>query len=261
MNKIELEPVLHLAQEAGEIILKIYESGDFNIQTKKDQSPVTRADHLSSELIESKLAKLYPDIPIISEEGFLPEYSQRKNWNRFWLVDPLDGTKEFIKRSDEFSINIALIENQEPTLGVIHGPAKKISYFAQKDQGAFKLENGTTATEIYSTKKSTNEPLRVIDSRSHPSESTHELLQNIQVEERLQMGSALKFGVLAEGRVDLYARFRPCMEWDVAAGACLLINSVEDNRRRDSPFRYNTESFKIDGFILGIDEISMAWQS
>lgn len=259
MSELSLSKVIEIAEEAGREIMKIYASDQFDIEAKDDDSPITRADRKSNELIEGRLNSLRPNYPIISEEGEKLDWEKRKDWKEFWLVDPLDGTKEFIKKNGEFTVNIALILDQIPVMGVIHAPARGVSYFAEAGRGAFKRE-GANETRIFSTEKKLSEPLRVIGSRSHKSEIPSDFKDKIQIAERVSVGSALKFGLLAEGKADLYARFSPCMEWDVAAGDCIFRASSQNGQSRRSAFRYNNQHLKVHSFTLGIDEITSCTQ-
>jgi len=254
VGELNLKSLVEIADQAGREIMKIYASDEFGIEAKADDSPITRADRRSNEIIESALKRLSPQYPIISEEGKALDFDKRKGWNSFWLVDPLDGTKEFIKKNGEFTVNIALIVDQVPVMGVIHAPAKEVTYFGEIGNGAFKRQ-GSDEQEIFSSDKNVSDPLRVIGSRSHKANIPEELLKRIQISERVSVGSALKFGLLAEGAADLYARFSPCMEWDVAAGDCIFRASSRGPNPRKSAFHYNNRHLKVHSFALGVDEI------
>ena len=173
---------------------------------------------------------LRPLDSILSEESDIPDYRVRKGWRCFWMVDPLDGTTEFLNRTDEFTINIALIQDKEPILGVIYAPALENLYFAQHDKGAWKQPDGDLAERLCSRFPDPTQPLTVVESRSHPSPALERFLRAYRIKDRVRTGSSLKFCVVAEGRADIYPRFGPTMEWDVAAGDCIYRNSAaEDN--------------------------------
>ena len=225
-----INPVCNATIQAGKLIKKFYKSND-NISLKVDKSPITKADIESNLLIKKSLIKINKKIPILSEEE-LVEWSIRKNWHTYWLVDPLDGTKEFIKQNDEFTVNIALIENNRPVLGVIYAPIFQVLYFAYKKGGSYKLniddnriinnyfDNGIKIQA--STKKKKNF-VKVICSRSHPNEEFYKWIkEKVKKYELIRMGSSLKFCKIAEGIADLYPRFKPTSEWDIAAGHIIL---------------------------------------
>ena len=226
-------PVCETVIQAGEVIKKYYKLNP-NIVLKEDKSPLTKADLESNELIINSLLNINKDIPILSEES-LVDWSIRKNWQTYWLVDPLDGTKEFIKQNNEFSINIALIKNNRPVLGVVYAPATSMIYFSFKGGGSYKL-NIEEVTEIknyfdhsiklQTSKRNMNDYLKVISSRSHPNDEFEEWIKNNLKEfELIKKGSALKFCNVAEGSADIYPRFKPTCEWDIAAGHIILIEA------------------------------------
>lgn len=247
-----LNKIIKTAKEAGEKILTYY-SADIEVMDKSDDSPLTQADLASNEIILERLAEVDPDTPVISEEAGLPSLEERKSWNKFWIVDPLDGTKEFIKKNGEFTVNIALVEDGEPVMGVIYIPVKKKLYYAQKGQGSFRKDGDDVAQRIYSVQANKNKPLKVAASRSHQSDTLEEDLneRDIKLGELISAGSSLKFCLVADGTVDIYPRMKPTMEWDVAAGDCIFRNSAETGQHT-SPLRYNKESLKNDGFIVGL---------
>ncbi|MEH7224459.1 3'(2'),5'-bisphosphate nucleotidase CysQ [Bacillus sp. JJ1566] len=237
-QNILLSKIIEYALSAGKRILEVYDSNHFEIELKGDQSPLTIADRESHRIIKEGLYKSYPTIPILSEEGDHPDYKVRKDWDYVWLVDPLDGTKEFIKRNGEFSVNIGLVKNQKPILGVIYVPVLDTLYFAKEGIGAYKLTNCLslmkqcyTDTEwinqayklpLVENRDSTN----IVVSRSHFSEETEEFIQKAKEEfgfvKLIRSGSSLKMCLVAEGKVDLYPRFSPSMEWDTAAGEAIV---------------------------------------
>ena len=223
---IEIQNIIEIAIEAGRAIIEVYNSDDFNIEMKSDNSPLTRADLAAHDLIKEKLISLYPSIPILSEEGKDIPYEERKNWDRFWLVDPLDGTKEFIKKNGEFTVNIALIENNEPTLGIIYAPAYNnvnssgsfpgVLYYGEKDAGSFKQVAGGEVVKLPCSEKKSN--IKAVRSRSHASSEEEEIFKKYDVKETISVGSSLKFCIVAEGLAQIYYRHGPTNEWDVAAG-------------------------------------------
>ncbi|MBK6420821.1 MAG: 3'(2'),5'-bisphosphate nucleotidase CysQ [Gemmatimonadales bacterium] len=239
-----------LAVEAGRATLVHYHAG-VKVEQKGDKGPVTAADHAAHAVIAAGLAAWDPGMPVISEEAELPGYEARRAWPRFWLVDPLDGTKEFIQRNGEFTVNIALIDGGVPVLGVIYAPALDLLYYAGHGLGSWKREGGGPPVRITSRPPLPQHALRVAESRSHPSKELEAYLQTIQVAERVPAGSSLKFCWVAEGKADIYPRLGPTMEWDVAAGDCIFRNSGEGRPRR-SALVYNQPELKNQGFVIGL---------
>ena len=228
---MELSQNLKLAIDAsllaGKKILEIYTSDDFNLDYKDDNSPLTLADIASNEIIENILK--ISNIPILSEEGNILDYQQRKDFKHLWIVDPLDGTKEFVKKNDEFTVNIALIENQKPILGVIYAPALSLLYFSEENFGSYKLDLNDSISNEIDFNKALRLPIArnktkysVVTSRSHLDKETLSYIENLKNirsnVKSIPIGSSLKFCLLAEGTADCYPRFSPCMEWDTAAG-------------------------------------------
>ena len=221
MNLINLvKPIIELSVRAGESILNIYDT-EFEIDEKKDSTPLTEADLQSHNIIVSGLKSITPDIPIISEEEKLESFSSRKSRRRYWLIDPLDGTREFINKNGEFTVNIALIENNMPVLGVVHVPVKSETYIGCKNYGAKKI-NSMKEMKNISINKKLNTPLKVVGSRSHRGDSLAKFLDFVGEHEFLSVGSSLKFCMIAEGKADLYPRFGPTSEWDTAAAQAVL---------------------------------------
>lgn len=214
-----LAAVLRLARQAGEAIMQVYR-GKFDIVAKDDLSPLTEADLAAHRLIEAGLRALEPSLPVLSEEGANIPYATRRSWGRYWLVDPLDGTREFIKRNDEFTVNIALIEGHEAVLGVVHAPALGVTYGARRAAGAWKW--GDTRPERIHARNRTACPPCVAISRSHESQRLQAYLAALGEHTRICMGSALKSCLVAEGRADLYPRLGPTSEWDTAAAQCIV---------------------------------------
>lgn len=247
---IDIQIVCEIARQAGEKIMEIYD-GDHVVEFKDDKSPLTAADKASHAVIVTGLTKHYPEIPILSEEGKDIPYEQRKNWSRFWLVDPLDGTKEFIKRNGEFTVNIALIEKNEPTLGVVYVPAQGKVYHGIKFQGAFLQQGSENPYPIQVRMTPPVEGLTVVMSRSHPSPELEEYLKDIKVAEALPVGSSLKLCVVAEGKADLYPRLGPTMEWDTAAGHAVVTAAGGTVETPDGKLlKYNKENLLNPFFIV-----------
>lgn len=241
-----------LAVAAGHATMAHYHTGVV-VEKKSDQSPVTAADHAAHTIIMQGLGHWDPSIPIISEEGEIPGAAERAGWHRFWLVDPLDGTKEFIQQNGEFTVNIALIERGVPVLGVIYAPAMDLLYYAGEGLGAWRRIGEGTPQRIYSDPPLPGHALRVAESRSHPSKELEEYLATLPVKERVPAGSSLKFCRVAEGAADLYPRLGPTMEWDVAAGDCIFRNSGR-LRPRVSKMTYNQPELRNSGFVVGLDD-------
>ncbi len=217
----ELETLCSIARGAGVRIMEIY-SGQFETEMKADKSPLTTADKVSHRIIEEGLQKHFPGIPILSEEGKSIPYATRKNWERFWLVDPLDGTKEFINRNGEFTVNIALVEGQRPVFGVVYVPALDKLYFGSKGAGAWRQESKGAPEPISVRQPDPVGGEVVVMSRSHPSAELDQYLKTVQVAGVFSVGSSLKFCAVAEGTADLYPRLGPTMEWDTAAGQAVV---------------------------------------
>jgi 3'(2'), 5'-bisphosphate nucleotidase len=215
-----LDDVRSIAAAAGDRILTVYGT-DFRVAHKQDDSPLTEADRAAHDLICERLQALSPKLPVLSEEDAPEDYAARADWKRFWLVDPLDGTKEFVSRSGEFTVNIALIDNGAPVLGVVHVPVLAQTYFACRGRGAFHQLADATPQAIQSRRFDGGRPI-VVASRSHAGKETAAFLQALGEHEAVSMGSSLKFCLVAEGRADVYPRLGPTMEWDTAAAQCVV---------------------------------------
>jgi 3'(2'), 5'-bisphosphate nucleotidase len=244
--------VTGLAREAGRATMTYYgaESSP-DVRHKEDRSPVTLADEVAHDILVDGLRRIDPSTPVVSEEAEAANFETRKGWRRFWLVDPLDGTKEFIKRRAEFTVNVALIEDGEPVLGVVLAPALDLLYWAVKGAGAWRETSGGSAERIYSSPQPPGQPLTVVESLSHPSPELEEYLQTIPVARRVKAGSSLKFCWVAEGKADIYPRLGPTMEWDVAAGDCVYRQSGR-NGERPSPLTYNKPDLRNPSFVIGL---------
>lgn len=250
MNHIDFEKVCAIAREAGAAIMDIY-AGEFDVELKGDDSPLTCADRASHEVIVKGLSQAFPEIPILSEEGKNIPYAERKDWQLFWLVDPLDGTKEFIKRNGEFTVNIALVEAGSVVAGVVYVPAQDRMFFGRVGEGAWRVDDGGEVVAIKVRKAAPAAGLTVVMSRSHPSPELADYLKDITVSEALPVGSSLKFCVVAEGRADLYPRLGPTMEWDTAAGQAVVEAAGGSVTQVDgSPLHYNKENLLNPFFIV-----------
>jgi len=256
LNKIDIQKINHIAEKAGDKIMKIYQQ-DFEVNYKKDNSPLTKADIKSNEIIVKSLKELYPKIPILSEENKEVPYNIRKNWEYFWLIDPLDGTKEFVKKNGEFTINIALIYKDTPVLGIVYAPTLEILYYAQKEKGAFKQEKNRKPQRLPICTNTNNDILKVIVSKSHYNQETKDFVNNLKNKfkktiEFIRIGSSLKLCLIAEGKADIYPRLAPTMEWDIAAGQAIVEQTggevVEYNTQ--TPLKYNKENLLNPWFMV-----------
>jgi len=254
-----LDPVLALADAAGAAIMAVY-GEDFAVRAKADDSPVTAADLAAHRCIAAGLARLTPDIPLLSEESaHLVGLEERRGWSRFWLVDPLDGTREFLKRNGEFTVNIALVEDGVAVFGVIQSPVSGAVWHGAPGQGAFRRDGD--AERAIATRRPATAPLRVAASRSHLDPRTAALLQRIGDHESIGLGSSLKFCLLAEGGMDAYPRMGPTSEWDTAAGQAILEAAggcVLDLQGR--PFRYNQRDTLLNGDFIALGDPGLPWR-
>ena len=260
INKLLLD-ICNIAIRAGDEILNFYNE-DIEITLKDDSSPLTKADLASNKLILNSLISLDTDIPILSEES-LVDWKTRKNWKKYWLVDPLDGTKEFIKKNGEFTVNIALIENNKPILGVIFAPVKSILYFAHKEYGSFKIITKVELNTLDAAKKiavsnQSNSP-RVIGSRSHSNATfTKWINEKFPTAKIIQVGSSLKFCLIAEGNAEIYPRFGPTSEWDIAAGHIILNEAGgKISTFQNSEINYNTKEDILNPEFYAIGNIKL----
>ena len=223
MNDKLMRQVKEIAKQAGTAIMDIYQSKDvIGHSSKADGSPLTLADMAAHRIIVGGLGKLTPRYPILSEEDANIPYSERARWTRFWLVDPLDGTKEFIKRNGEFTVNIALIENGEPVLGVVYAPVLNVCYYGAGKAGAYMQCGDAAEQSIMAKFHSKGEPIKVVASRSHSDERTEALLKKLGDHQCVSMGSSLKLCLVAEGAAHFYPRLGPTMEWDTAAAHAVV---------------------------------------
>jgi 3'(2'), 5'-bisphosphate nucleotidase len=244
-----MDRLMDIAALAGSRIMQIY-GGSCAVDRKDDGSPLTAADRAAHECIQRELMQWTPDVPVISEEGDLTPFDERQRWTRFWLVDPLDGTKEFLARNGEFTVNVALIDNGEPVLGVVAAPALDTTYVAGRELGAWRRVGAGTTTRIVGRSPSPH-VTRIVESRSHSSADLEGFIAMLGPVERIKVGSSLKFCRIAEGSADMYPRFGRTMEWDVAAGDCVFRNSGPDGEPRESPLVYNQPDLSTPRFVIG----------
>ena len=271
IKKIKLTELLTIAKEAGDAILDVYDS-DFTVERKEDKSPLTLADKRSDEIIFSALNRLYPEIPILSEEGRSIPFTEREEWEYLWLIDPLDGTKEFVKRNGEFTVNIALIHNSEPVVGVIYIPITQVFYFAKSGLGAYKraytreMESIDEDNELLQGSErlplpdALNRPFTVVGSRSHMSQETEGYINELKKVHGefaiISAGSSIKICMVADGRADVYPRFGPTMEWDTAAGQAIVegAGGALVDASTYEPLSYNRENLLNSSFIVKLEK-------
>ena len=240
LNQIDIQDIVVIAKEAGNAIMQIYKQ-DFEVEYKQDSSPLTLADKKANDLIEDGLNQLSVNFPILSEEGREVLYEDRKYWEYFWLVDPLDGTKEFVKKNGEFTVNIALIHKDTPVLGVVYAPALDVCYWAKQGEGAFKDRQKLPIKTV-----NQRNTYKIIASRSHMSNETQMFIDAIDTQkekELISIGSSLKICLVAEGEADIYPRLGPTMEWDTGAAHAVVIESGRGLKKykdgKHSKHKYN----------------------
>lgn len=259
MNQAELlDAVLAIAVDAGREILEVYRT-DFDVVRKDDASPLTEADLRAHRLIVAALAKLTPEIPCLSEEAADIPYATRAAWTRYWLIDPLDGTKEFVKKNGEFTVNIALVDRHEPVLGVVHAPVLDTSYLAARGVGAFVIRDGQRA--VMHTRKTPPRPVLVV-TKSHRDAALDEFLAHAPAHEQQSKGSSLKLCMVAEGVADFYPRTGPTSEWDTAAAHCVAeVAGATVLRLPDwQPLRYNTKDSLLNPGFVVIGDPAYGWR-
>jgi 3'(2'), 5'-bisphosphate nucleotidase len=253
LEKINIQDIIYIAKQAGDAIMRIYQK-DFAVEYKGDQSPLTEADKAAHDIIVAGLEQLALAIPILSEEGKHLPYEERKDWEYFWLVDPLDGTKEFVKKNDEFTVNIALIHKDTPVLGVVYAPAVNQCYWSKQGEGAFK-----EGLKLPLKTEQERETYKIVASRSHMSNETQAFIDAIQTDkpkELVSIGSSLKICLVAEGEADVYPRLGPTMEWDTgAAHAIVLEAGIPFSKYKEDVFTdhlYNKPNLLNDWFVAGL---------
>ena len=257
MNEL-LKNIELLAVKAGEAIIEIYESGDFGVDHKSDDSPLTKADLAAHQVIVAGLKGLTPEIPILSEESASISFEERKQWHKYWLVDPLDGTKEFIKKNGEFTVNIALIDHGKSILSVVYVPVTQVSYSAAVGVGVYKKADGKKSS-IMVMKNSRFKPT-VVGSRSHMSDEVKDYLSRLGQHELVSMGSSLKFCLVAEGKADLYPRLGLTSEWDTAAAQCIVEQAGGQVVTMDGkPLMYNSKDSLLNPHFMVFGDKSKQW--
>jgi 3'(2'), 5'-bisphosphate nucleotidase len=253
-----LADVATLARRAGEAILAVY-GQQFEVTNKADQSPLTLADMKSHEIIVQGLQALTPDLPVLSEEASDISYSERRQWRRYWLVDPLDGTKEFVSRNGEFTVNIALIDGHDPVLGVVHVPVSDTTYTGARDAGATRQIGREQAVPIRTTVPAPT-PLRIVGSRSHRDAVLDGYLPRLEPYQLVAVGSSIKFCLVAEGSADFYPRFGPTSEWDTAAAQAVVEAATGRVLQTDGqPLRYNAKAELLNPHFLVSGDPQRDW--
>jgi len=253
-----IQPVTDIAVRAGNKILEIYET-DFEIETKADESPLTTADKASHNTIVAALAELTPDIPILSEESDGITWEERSQWQEYWLIDPLDGTKEFIKKNGEFTVNIALIQGNRAVMGVVHVPVKNRSFYGYANGGAFECTAEGEVKEIHVTSPAQN-PARVVGSRSHRGELVDAYLAKLGDHVMVSMGSSLKLCLVATGEADVYPRLGLTSEWDTAAAQAVVECAGGKVVQLDgSPLMYNAKEDILNPYFLVFGDTGRDW--
>jgi 3'(2'), 5'-bisphosphate nucleotidase len=253
------ERVVEIARRAGDEILDVYQSGESMTTAKADESPLTAADLRSHRLIENALHALAPEIPVLSEEASSIPYTVRAAWSRYWLVDPLDGTKEFLSRNGEFTVNIALIEGHVPTLGVVHVPVRGTTYWGIRSVGAWRSNEAGVPVPIH-VQENAARPLRVVGSKSHRGDSLDAFLSRVGPHELVPVGSSLKFCMVAEGAADIYPRLGPTSEWDTAAAQAVVLGAGGSVVKLDgAPLDYNTKADILNPHFVVYADCSRDW--
>ncbi|MGV3582869.1 MAG: 3'(2'),5'-bisphosphate nucleotidase CysQ [Methylophilus sp.] len=257
--------VIAIAKEAGEAIMQIY-STDFGYEIKSDNSPLTDADIAAHDIIVSRLQQLTPEIPVLSEESEAVDIDLRMSWQKYWLIDPLDGTREFLKRNGEFTVNIALISQHESIMGIVYAPVTGLTYYASKGNGAYKQVGSATSKEIH-TKNLDLQKITIAGSRSHSDEKFQKFMQNLELRtlvkpELIRLGSSLKICLVAEGGADVYPRLGPTYEWDTAAAHCVLKEAggnIMDVHAE--ALRYNNKPSLLNPHFFATADISQQWEA
>lgn len=256
-----LTPALEIAIEAGRAIQEIYEGG-FQVEQKNDHTPLTEADLAADRIIDQGLRELTPQLPVLTEESTAIPFAERTTWERYWLVDPLDGTREFINRSGEFTVNIALVEDHQPVLGIIYAPALGLYYYACRGQGAYKREATSEPKRLQVRHWDGGKVTLVCSSATHRGNYLQKLMDKLGDYDVVCLGSALKSCLVAEGKADLYARLGPTSEWDTAAAQCIVEEAgghITDTRMQ--PLRYNTKESLLNPHFFVFGDTDEDWSS
>ena len=258
LDQIDIQDIVKIAKDAGKAIMEIYNQ-DFGVEFKSDNTPLTIADRKANEIIVTALNQLpvnsflQQNIPILSEEGRNVPFDERKNWEYFWLIDPLDGTKEFIKKNGEFTINIALIYKDVPIIGVVYSPALNVCYWAKRNEGAFK-----DGEKLPIKANRQRDVYKIVASRSHMSNETKDFIEAIDTDKEkviISIGSSLKICLVAEGEANIYPRLSPTMEWDTAAAHAIVneSNALFNKYIKNGPYQkhlYNKKNLLNDWFVV-----------
>ncbi len=253
-----LERLVDISRSAGLAILEFYE-GDMGITLKFDDSPLTKADLASHKLIDAELTRQWPEIPVLSEESADIPWQTRRDWQQYWLVDPLDGTKEFINRNGEFTVNIALIQNGQAVLGIVHVPVTDISYFGASNLGAWR-QIGSDTADVITIRQPVANPAVIVGSRSHANPELADQLQQLGEHELISMGSSLKFCRVAEGLADFYPRLGPTCEWDTAAAQAVVEAAGGQVVKIDgTALTYNSKESFLNPFFFVLGDPSKDW--
>ncbi len=265
LNDALVTKVVDLCERAGNAILEIYQRPDFDINLKDDESPVTAADLAAHEVLATGLSDLLEGVPVLSEEAEVPTWEERQGWNTYWIIDPLDGTKEFINRNGEFTVNVALVVHHEAVLGVVHVPTMNISYAGLKGSGAWKISEAGKQ-EIKTRALEKHSPFVLVASRRHGAKEVDVLIERL--EDRFNeiqlssMGSSLKLCLVAEGAADLYPRLAPTCEWDTAAAQAVVEAAGGQVYKPDlSQLRYNTKDVLLNPWFYVVGDVSFAWET
>ena len=264
MDAAATQSLIDIVRRAGDAILEVYET-DFDVDTKADQSPLTQADLAAHRIIVEGLTALAGDLPLLSEESVPPDFEARRQWRRYWLVDPLDGTKEFINRNGEFTVNIALIDNHRPVFGVVGVPAQDLVYTGDLQQGAACRHDAEGVHDMRGRPMNDDAELVVVASRSHGGERLERYLESLAelfpAVSRTPVGSSLKLCILAEGKADLYPRLGPTSEWDIAAAHAVLQAAGGDVWAADgSAIEYNRKESFLNPEFIAVADAAYPWR-
>ncbi|MEZ0121016.1 MAG: 3'(2'),5'-bisphosphate nucleotidase CysQ [Candidatus Reddybacter sp.] len=269
VNKDVVDKVVALCRRAGEAILEVYARSDLGVEVKADESPLTAADLAAHHILADGLEGLLEGVPVLSEEAAAPLFSERSQWQRYWIIDPLDGTKEFIKRSGEFTVNVALVDNHVPVLGVVHVPVSGVTYTGLSGAGAYKIEGDqpgeSIAVRTMSGRGGADKPVTVVASRSHGAGAVDDLLTRLAKDlghtDTCNMGSSLKLCLVAEGSADIYPRLAPTMEWDTAAAQAVVEAAGGQVLNFDLELlRYNEKDELLNPYFYVLGDTSFPWR-
>ncbi|RLA42030.1 MAG: 3'(2'),5'-bisphosphate nucleotidase [Gammaproteobacteria bacterium] len=269
VNKAVVDEVVALCRRAGEAILEVYARSDLGVEVKADESPLTAADLAAHHILADGLEGLLEGVPVLSEEAAAPPFSERSQWQRYWIIDPLDGTKEFIKRSGEFTVNVALVDNHVPVLGVVHVPVSGVTYTGLSGAGAYKIEGDQPgqpiAVRTMSGRGGADKPVTVVASRSHGAGAVDDLLRALAKDlgqtDTCNMGSSLKLCLVAEGSADIYPRLAPTMEWDTAAAQAVVEAAGGQVLNFDLELlRYNEKDALLNPYFYVLGDTAFPWR-